>query len=120
MQCSVHSAQSLRGSIFGIFCLKINQSAKVRTFNRVETLNLFVTRTKTYSNSDVVLTAPAQKHLSPEENHTQAFKQEELPGAARPFLRALSASGYESLSSQVGANAEPFGPLPRALGNPAR
>ena len=35
-----------------------------------------------YSNSDVVLTAPAQKHLSPEEYHTQAFKQEELPGAA--------------------------------------
>ena len=33
--------------------LKINQSAKVRTFNRVETLNLFVTRTKAYSNSDV-------------------------------------------------------------------
>ena len=62
--------------------LKINQSAKVRTFNRVETLNLFVTRTKAYSNSDVVLTAPVQKHLSPEEYHTQAFKQEELPGAA--------------------------------------
>ena len=34
--------------------LEINQSAKVRTFNRVETLNLFVTRTNTYSNSDVV------------------------------------------------------------------
>ena len=48
--------------------LKINQSAKVRTFNRVETLNLFVMGTKAYSNSDVVLTAPAQKHLSPEEN----------------------------------------------------
>ena len=54
--------------------LKINQSAIVRTFNRVETLNQFLTRTKAYSNSDVVLTAPAQKHLSPEEHYTQAFK----------------------------------------------
>ena len=58
--------------------LKINQSAKVRTFIRVETLNLFVTRTKTYSNSDVVLTAPSQKHLPPEEYHTQASKQGDL------------------------------------------
>ena len=45
--------------------LKINQSAKVRTFNRVETLNLFVTRTKTYSNSDVVLTAHALSWWNP-------------------------------------------------------
>ena len=37
----------LAGLGWGILCLgilKISQSAKVRTYNRVETLNLFVTR----------------------------------------------------------------------------
>ena len=75
--------------------------AKVRTFNRVETLNLFVTRTKTYSNSDVVLTAPAQKHLSPEEYHTQASKQGDLLlfGTLKIFQLKFEISIFRSLIS---------------------
>ena len=51
-----------------------SNSWEVRTFDRVETLNLVVTWTKGYSNNDVVLAAPEQKHLPSKKNTYQPCK----------------------------------------------